>query len=483
MALATVLNIVVVVPCPVLRAGTNEGENPIQVENARKGTSDWMLDNVEPAPAENPDATFARRRSIEAYGSRASVRPGEALTVQVSTSPPAPYDVDIYRMGFYGGEGGRLVHSIGPLKGVDQPTPEDGPKNLIECRWASSFTLEIPEDWTSGVHLGKLTNLDSGYQCYFVFIVRDDRPADLIFQCSDLTWQAYNRWPGWRSLYDWQGNRWHTEPGADVGFDRPYSLYYNGLPSKFNPLSNGSGEFLLWEFPLAYWLEKEGYDVTYISNLDTHSDPEGLRRARGFLSVGHDEYWTRAMFENVARARDAGVSLAFLSGNAVYHTVDLRPASDGDPLRIFGRVEQFPDEEQLIGATSYGVGLGDWVCRQPDHWLFSGTGMKEGDAIADLVGWEYHGPPLRPGPDVVVLASTPLNEGEPPHAATLYPGPKGNLVFNAGTCWWSMVLSSPPGFQNPPNKDFTRDDPRVQRMTRNLLDRIIQGAESEEQGH
>ena len=57
----------------------------------------------------------------------------------------------------------------------------------------------------------------------------------------------------------------------------------------------------------------------------------------------------------------------------------------------------------------------------------------------------------------------------------VYDGPKGNVVFNAGTCWWNMVLSTPPGFVNPPKRDFTRDDPRVQRITKNLLDRMIGG--------
>ena len=119
--------------------------------------------------------------------------------------------------------------------------------------------------------------------------MRDDRRADLMFQVSDLTWQAYNRWPAWRSLYDWKDEPWRTTPGAKVGFDRPYGFYYNLLPAGFVPQTGGSGEFLLWEFPLAYWLEANGYDVTYTSNLDTHTDPDGLLRVKGFLSVGHDE--------------------------------------------------------------------------------------------------------------------------------------------------------------------------------------------------
>jgi len=269
----------------------------IDVENRRTGTTDWLLTRVEPPPEPPPGAVahpeyraFQRRRAIEGYCSHASIRAGQTLSVHVSTDPPSPFRCDVYRLGYYGGAGGRLVTSIGPIPGTTQPTPADGPKDLIECRWATSFTLPITDDLVSGVYLGKLTAETSGYQAYVVFIVRDDRDADLMFQCSDLTWQAYNRWPGWRSLYDWRGNIWHTSPGADVGFDRPYSFYYNLLPSAFNEQTNGSGEFTLWEFPLAFWLERHGYDVTYVSNLDTHTDRNGLLRAKGLLSVGHDEY-------------------------------------------------------------------------------------------------------------------------------------------------------------------------------------------------
>ncbi len=456
---------------------TSLEDNVIVQENRQEGTTDWMLTRIQPPTESGSDAAFSRRPAIEAYVSHTSLRTGQTLTAFVSTDPPAPYQIDLYRMGYYDGKGGRLMRSLGPFDGVNQRAPDDGPNQLIEADWDPSVTLTIPEDWVSGVYLGKLTNLDSGYQTYLVFVVRDDREADLLFQCSDLTWQAYNRWPAWRSLYDWEGNRWHTELGADVGFDRPYSIYYNGLPMAFNQLTLGSGEFLLWEFPLAFWLEREEYDVSYISNLDTHNDGAGLQRARGFLSVGHDEYWTPQMFEHVRQARDAGVSLAFLSGNSVYHSIDLRSAIDGRPHRVFGRSGRFEDEHRLMGASSYGVGMADWICRAPDHWLFDGTGMAEGDAISELVGWEYHGFPLRDDPNLVVLASGEVDRNAPPYAATIYPGPSGNIVFNSGTCWWTLALSSPPGFQNPPNKDFSREDPRVQRMTRNLLGRMIRSPE------
>ena len=250
------------------------------------------------------------------------------------------------------------------------------------------------------------------------------------------------------------------------------------FPPGFHPLTNGSGEFLMTEFPLAFWLEKEGYDVTYISNVDTHADGKGLLRAKAFLSVGHDEYWTEQMFDNVTKARDGGVSLAFLSGNAISGVVELLPGTDGRPNRVMRRSGRaFQGEQELMGSSSYGVGFTDWTADKPEHWVFEGTNMKKGDRVAQLVGWEYHGPPLGKHADLVVLSEGPVygNGGQKlngTYATTLYTAPKGNLVFNAATCWWNVVLSSPPGFQHPPRKVF-REDPRVQRITKNILDRMI----------
>ena len=449
-------------------------DNAIVRENKRAGTSVWLLKDhadVRPYTADG----WRRNKAIEGYCSQASIQAGETLTVYVSTDPASEFQVDFYRLGYYGGKGGRLMLSKGPLAGEPQPTPRDGQNALIECHWRPAITFAIPQNWVSGVYLGKLTALDTKAEAYIVFIVRDNRKADLIFQCSDLTWQSYNRWPAWRSLYDFRGNRWHTSPGDEVGFDRPYATYYNGLPADFAPISNGSGEFLLWEFPLAFWLEKEGYDVTYISNLDTHADPKGLLRAKGFLSVGHDEYWTQEMYDNVSRARDEGVNLAFFSGNSISGRISLKPSTDGRPNRVFGRIDRFRNEMELMGASSHGVGMADWVCETPDHWVYAGTGMKKGDAIPNLIGWEYHGKPVGSAPSLIVLATSPIRgkPNAPAHTGTIYDGSKGNFVFNAGTCWWNMVLSSPPGSVNPPNRDFSKEDPRVQQITRNILDRMI----------
>lgn len=474
--------ILLIINGPLLaQNGVGVKRNIIKEENSKPGTTDWIITKVVRDSNEHYETGWNRRKGIEGYVSQTSIKVGETLKIYVSTEPADEYQLDIYRMGYYGGKGGRLVKSISKLKGNIQPTPIDGNRYLIECKWAISTSFKIPNDWVSGVYLGKLTTKNTDQQSYIIFIVKDGRKVDLLFQCSDLTWQAYNRWPKWRSLYDTPTDKWAggTKNTYDVGFDRPYALYWNGFPAGFEPLTNGSGEFLMTEFPLAFWLEKEGYDVSYISNIDTHSDGEGLLRGKVFLSVGHDEYWTQQMFDNVSKARDQGLNIAFLSGNSVSGRVELLPNNNRQPNKIIRYMDRFKNEEELLGDNSYGVGLAAWTCQAPDHWIFEGTGMKKGDSIPELVGWEYHGPPLATDhKDLVVLAEGNVRKfwGEPTnrkYAATIYTEPKGNYVFNAATCWWSKLLSAPPGFMEPPYRYFREGDERVRQITRNLLNRMI----------
>lgn len=474
-------------------ANRSDQPNPIVRENARPGDPDWRLTLTRVDPA-----TRWRCPWIEGYCSKTSVRAGEELTVHVSTNPASPFRIELFRLGWYGGAGARRVGELGPFPGSPQPDPVIGPKRRRDCAWTPSATVRIPRDWLSGVYLGRLTAERGGWQSYVIFIVRDDRPADVLFQCSDHTWQAYNRWPDHFSLYDDGKNEWYWGGGVEVGFNRPYGRYCQIFDA---PLSQGSGEFLLWEFPIAFWLEQQGYDVTYISNQDTHRDPRGLRRAKALLSVGHDEYWTLDMFRNVQAAVAEGVNVAFLSGNTCCGRIVLSPDSQGRRDRVFERVGVFgppqgtrdfvamaslaherPYANELVGAHSTGpvTGGADWTCVNPDHWIFAGTGMRRGDAIPGLVGWEWHGDPA-PIPGLEIVASGPtqdapgkLNGGT--FTATVYPGPRGNFVFNASTIWWGDGLSEPPGYLRPSVYTTPQGpDRRVQQITRNLLSRALSG--------
>jgi hypothetical protein len=459
--------------------------NRIVEENRKPGTRDWQLTYVRTVGTN-------RRRSklVEGYCRQTSVAAGETLEIFLSAEPAARVTIDVYRLGYYGGLGGRHITQLGPFDVATQPDPDVGPNRVRECRWSKSAELVIPKDWLSGVYVGKLTCDKHRYQSYIIFIVRDDRRADVLFQCSDNTWQAYNKWPDEYSLYDTDPPVKALNGTTRVSFDRPFAKYPQVVDQ---PLTVGSGEFLCWEFPLAFWLEQHGYDVTYASNLDTHSRPDHLLRARTFLSVGHDEYWSLEMYRNVERAIQKGVNVAFLSGNSVCFVAPLVPSSDGRPHRTFHRAGRYgglmevekpimgpfdlegPNENLLIGARTVNPfnGSGDWIVTKADHWLLAGTGMKNGDRIPGIVGWEFHGDPAPiPGLEVVAQGTT-VNGGdrEATYTSTVYPGPKGNWVFNASTIYWSMGLSTPPGF-SPPFAHYGRPqgpDERVQRITANFL--------------
>ena len=486
----------------------------IQRENAQPGTRDWMLTKTRQLPGKiNRILYNGRCREIEGYCSANSLRAGETLKILVSTKPESNFKLEIFRTGYYGGAGARLMKTFESLKAGTQPDPAIGENYVRECQWEPTLELQISESWPSGVYLGKMTAARSGIQSYVIFIVRDDRPCDFLFQCSDLTWSAYNRWPMDYSIYT-EHQDWTTTgvPSGTVSFDRPYGL----LTHPVNRLkqSGGSGEYLPWEFPLAYWMEKHGYDVSYISNVDTHTDPEGLLRAKGFISVGHDEYWSLQMYDNAIKARDAGVSLAFFGGNSVLCVVPMLPSSDGTPNRNIRREGWFlpmpeniseaakqrllkrvlndksfepnmgPDGALLMGGrldregSGRGIGAGDWTCAMPDHWLFAGTGMKKGDSVPGLLGWEWHGAPRMDLPGMNVVAEgDALTNGKKVgrYAATLYDGPQGNIVFNAATIWWANGLSSPPGHKNPTRHGVAQQGPddRVQQITHNLFQRMV----------
>lgn len=466
-----------------MAGGAPPAQNAIASENRRPGTAGWQLNYAR----FDPSAKY-RSSLIEGYASRASVRPGQSLSFCVSVQKPGPVTIDIYRMGHYQGLGGRHMTRLGPFDSRPQPTPPVGPMRLRRCQWEPACEFRVPADWTSGVYLGKLSAGHHRYQSYIIFIVTDDRPSEILFQCSTNTWQAYNKWPETHSLYD--NDRPDRKPlvsGVRASFDRPYAKYPQVVD---HPLSLGSGEFLLWEFPFAFWLEQHGHDVRYCANEDVDAGgADFIAKSRAFLSVGHDEYWTRKQYDSCLEAVRRGVNFGFFSGNSVCFVIDspeprviervgryggIRP---GEERHMADLPVQAPTEAALIGAQTVSPfnGSGDWTVTNPAHWIFEGTGMKKGDSIAGLVGWEFHGDPA-PIPGIeVVAAGTTINGGLAPshYEATIYPGPKGNTVFNASTIFWAMGLSSPPGHILP----FVHDgrplgpDPRVQRITSNLLAR------------
>jgi hypothetical protein len=471
-------------------------ENPILLENRKTGSTDWQLTRV------RPDEKLHRTPYVEGYCSKQSVKAGERLDIMVSTAPISSFKIDIYRTGYYEGTGARHMQTLGPFEGKEQPTPAPGEKNIHECNWDVTTSITIPNDWISGVYLGKLRTLPKNnnepyWESYIIFIVKDERPVDILFQCSDNTWQAYNRWPNDYSLYT------HPDggqgPWGAVSFDRPYGRQSQYTAIVNDPLSFGSGEFISFEMPFSYFLEQHGYDVAYCSNSDLLTPDRGLK-AKAFLSIGHDEYWDIRQFRSVEALRDQGVNLLFFSGNSVCWVTPFSASKKGIENRTifrggpYGENREFaarvekshgpfpergPDEGFLMGVRNIIPvnGGGDWIVIKPEHWIFQGTGIKKGDSIPGLIGWEYHGDAAAIEGLEIVAEGFAWQGGDNPSKwqAVVYPGPKKNFVFNASTIFWAQGLSKPPG-HTLPWSHFSRPhgpDERVQRMTHNLLKKAV----------
>src|SRR5947199_10540837 len=106
--------------------------NTIVIENQEPGTSQWRI-GLRGTDAEG---------QIKGYASVASVNKGENITFHVSVNPAQTYTIDVYRMGWYQGLGGRLMQHVGPLNGVQQPTcPTDATTGMMEVNWTVSYTL------------------------------------------------------------------------------------------------------------------------------------------------------------------------------------------------------------------------------------------------------------------------------------------------------------------------------------------------------
>ncbi len=257
------IRFVVFVLCTALAAVVHAA-NPIQIENAKPGATDWVM--------------FSEAQGeIEGYGSVTSVNQGQSISFFVNTIAPT-YNIDIFRLGWYGGRGARRVAATVTRTGIRQIIPSPDPvTGLIECNWTDPYTITIPNDWVSGAYVAKLTTVGMAPEKnkYILFIVREDsRPANHNFQITVTTSQAYNNWGG-KSLYS------GSPQARKVSFNRPYTD------------GSGTGIFLWrWEYAALRFLEREGYDLVYTTNIDTHRRGCLLLKAKSFLSSGHDDYWS-----------------------------------------------------------------------------------------------------------------------------------------------------------------------------------------------
>ena len=276
------------------------GVNPIACENSKPGTDPSVW-----------DINGAGDSSIQGFSTDISVNVGSSIDFKVDTTARA-YSITIFRTGYYQGLGARQIATVTPSAALPQTQPQcvtDITTQLYDCgNWGVSASWNVPSDTVSGVYIALLKRGDTGGESQITFVVRDlASHSAVLFQTSDPTWQAYNNYGG-SDFYQ----------GANPG--RAYKISYNRPVNTRNGVG-GRDFYFSNEYPMVRFLEKNGYDVSYFSGVDTDRFGSSLTNHSVFLSVGHDEYWSTGQRANVEAARDAGVNLQFLSGNEAYwHT-------------------------------------------------------------------------------------------------------------------------------------------------------------------
>jgi len=501
-------------------AAPSSTSNAIVLENQKQGSpeSEWALKGG------------VGDTNIQGFATNISVNHGDTIDFKIATDS-TKYRLDIYRIGYYGGAGARKVDSIEKTLTTAQVQPHpivDYSVGLIDCgNWSVSASWDVPDDAVSGVYFAKLVREDgTSGENMIPFIVRNDEDkSDITFQTSDTTWQAYNAWGG-ASLY--YGNVplnpddmiSYVPPNCSCGLTaigRAYKVSYNRPFITTTSPTGGPWDFIFGaEYPAIRWLEQNGYDINYISGVDSARDGAQLLNTKAFLSVGHDEYWSAEQRANVEAARDAGVNLAFWSGNEAYWKIRWETSIDGSgtPYRTLVSYKESLAHADIDPSNT---GTGTWrdprfadPGQEPENSLTGTMFMVDsyrrdkitvpydmsnlrfwrntdianlqpgetGTLAPYLLGYEWDSDVdngFRPDGLINMSLSTvnvdtllqdygsTVGPGTATHSLTLYRAESGALVFGAGTVYWSWGLDD----QN--SVEATPTDPNVQQAMVNLF--------------
>ncbi|MGI2901895.1 N,N-dimethylformamidase beta subunit family domain-containing protein [Tolypothrix sp. VBCCA 56010] len=444
--------------------------NPIYLENKKPGTTNWKITNQ------------STSNEIVGYATATSVNKGGSLPIKVSLAQPGQFTIDIYRLGYYQGNGGRLIVSSGSLSGITQPalTLTDSATKLYEAtNWSTSYTVAVGNNWTSGLYVAKLTQQATGKQSQVWFVVRDDsRNSDIVFQSSFTTYFAYNNTGGY-STYAYQsvgGQR-----GYKVSSDRPLSM----TTSEWHHYN----QMTLWERNMVRWLESQSYDVSYITNIDFQTNSQILQGRKVFLSVGHDEYWSLEQRNAVEQARSSKINLAFFSSNTAYWRVRFENSNGGQANRVMACYKNTADtvaptnkwrstqnnrpENALLGIMytgdrddlyyTWGDPNGstnsysgyDFVVANSSDPYYANTNLTNGSKLTQLVAFEWDAVVnngAAPSGLVILGQSTvsPTNVDEDLPTGTntqvshavRYTAASGAKVFSTGSNQWMWGLDS-----------------------------------------
>lgn len=412
--------------------------------------------------------------SIEGYASASSVAAGDAIdfSVRVSDVRFADFSMQVVRRG--------VADDVRDTRAGTARVwgPQDDARLAAEgCNWASvpSCRIVIPADWQSGYYVAKLTATNGSAEIpFFVRATTPGSTSRILLKMSDATAQAYTGWGG-RSFY--------TTPHAPhVSYDRPY---------------DDMALFERYQLPFVRWAESHGIVLEFASSLDLHQNSRLLDAYRLLISIGHDEYWSLEMRDQVEAFVASGGNVAFLSANTCYWQVRFDFERDHRIMTCYKETENKPPDpergdltrvtvrwfeppldrpENRMTGVSYRNGAGWWidpivpaarfrgyVVTNAEHWVYRDAGLANGDifgagtSVDDaILGYETDAALVQVGSDspvvtgtdgtpadFVVLATADLRDWAA-HGqgggATLGTYRRNGIVFTAGTVNWGGGL-------------------------------------------
>ena len=414
------------------RLGPNGVESTaILKENRRRGTSSWRI--------RPNNAPFV----IQGFANLTYAEIGQNVDLYVTSRRPR-YRVVVYRMGWYQGHGAREVWSSPLQKGTTQPACGlDTSTNMVSCaNWKVSLIMPITSAFIPGDYLVKLI-VGPRAASYIPLTIWDPQStAAYVIMNRSFTEEGWNTYGGY-SFYSGVGPcilDTLSYPRCDrarvVSFDRPYET------------GNGASDFLSNEYPLVQLCEREGLDVTYISDVTLDEHPNLLRHHRVLLSLDHDEAWSYSERIAVQNAVAHGVNVVYFgAASMVRHVrmqasplgpdrevVDYRDAQEdplngvGNPLEVTGNTWESPPAswsplaqvgEEYSGYLAPGV-FEPMVITDASSWVFRGTGLVDGSSLPGVIASDFdHVIASSATPsDLEILAHSPI----PSSSATISGG-------------------------------------------------------------
>jgi hypothetical protein len=435
----------------------------VVAENNRPGTTAWKI------PAGTPSG-------IAGFASTTYAAEGDQVKLYVSTQAPR-FHVEAYRMGYYQGDGGRLVWRSSEMPGHVQPTcPITSGVNMVACdNWTPTLTVHITPAFVQGDYLLKLVG-SGGQESYVPITIWDPTSKATYLVKNDVfTWQAWNPYGG----YDFYAGEGACPSDVYplcsrariVSYDRPYAY------------GQGAGDFMGSELPFIRFIEEHGLDVTYVTDVTVEQHPSIVLHHKTLLSLGHDECWSLTERQAAVAAEQAGVNMVFFGASAVLRhvrtqssplgpdreLVDYRDASEdplngkGNPLEVTGNIWASPPAdwsevgfvgENYVGFVEPGEPAVPFVVADASAWIFQGTGLVDGSKVPGVIATdldEFDAYDYPTNLEILGHSPVPLREAVSDQGdsqgfldsdMTYWTDPKSHAgIFDSGTTNWIPAMA------------------------------------------